>query len=69
VQSKVEEKPNIASLPKLRYSSDQQGQRGAYQNAFGITHSQDLLEVERAHIATVAFGARPFWVEHCEAAN
>jgi hypothetical protein len=31
------------------------------------THPDNLLKLERAHLATVEVGARPYWVEHCEA--
>jgi hypothetical protein len=64
VQSKVEAKPNIARLPKLRCgSSDQQGQgEETWQ-----TDSDNLLEVEDTHLALVVFGAHPFFVHDCEA--
>ena len=63
VARQVKEKPNIASLLKLRYSGGQQGQRETKDG----THSQNLLQLERPHIAAVVFGAGSFWVEHFEA--
>ncbi len=64
VQSKVEAKPNMASLPKLRWGAvrTDMGQRGEYIS----THSDDLLDVERAHIAPVEGGAGPLGVQHRE---
>ena len=32
----------------------------------GHTHSDNLLELEGAHLAPVEVGAGPFWVEHGE---
>ena len=28
-------------------------------------HFQNLLQLERLHLATIDFGTGPFWVEHC----
>ena len=28
------------------------------------THSDDLVELQSAHLATVEVGTRPYWVEH-----
>jgi hypothetical protein len=30
------------------------------------THSDNLVELEGAHLAPVVLGAGPFWVDHCE---
>jgi hypothetical protein len=65
VQSKVEEKPNIASLPKLRCGGGQQG-LVEIKDVIEGAYSDNLLKVERLHLATVQVGAGPFWVEHCE---
>ena len=62
VASKVEAKPNMASLPKLRWGSSQ------YRRATRAagTHPDDLLNVESLHLAAVEGRAGPFWVQHCE---
>jgi hypothetical protein len=65
VQSKVEEKPNIASLPKLRCGGGQQD-FGEIKDVIDGAYSDNLLNVERPHLATVRVGTGPFWVEHCE---
>jgi hypothetical protein len=32
----------------------------------GGTHSDNLVELQGAHLAAVEVGAGPFWVQHCE---
>jgi hypothetical protein len=63
VARQVEEKPNIASLSKLRFSS---GQASEIIDMIEGTHFQNLFQLKRPHLAAVVFGAGPFWVEHCE---
>jgi hypothetical protein len=61
VARQVEAKPNIARLLKLRCGSGQHGQR-----EIKDTHSDNLLQLERLHLATVVVGTGPFFLEHCE---
>ena len=59
--SKVEAKPNIASLLKLRWGSSQNRRIDC---TIGGTHPNNLVELEGAHLVAVEVGAGPFWVEH-----
>jgi hypothetical protein len=36
---------------------------------FKGTYSHNLPQIEHPHLAAVDIGARPFWIEHCEAAE
>jgi hypothetical protein len=59
VASRVEEKPNMASEPKLRW------RRSERSTMWGvITYSNDLLQLEGAHLLPVHGGAGPFCVQH-----
>jgi hypothetical protein len=64
VASKVEAKPNMESAWKLRCSSELERTQAGFWGA----HSDDLLQVERPHVAAVGVGAGPLWV-HCEVAE
>jgi hypothetical protein len=65
VASKVEAKPNMASLPKLRWGSGQRcGRKNGLHN-WG-TDSNNLLKIEVTHVAAVDRRAGPFWVQHRE---
>jgi hypothetical protein len=57
-QSKVEAKPNIASLSNLRWGSSQKG--GPARREMEGTHSDNLIQLEGAHFAAVDGGAGPF---------
>jgi hypothetical protein len=61
VERQVAEKPNIASLPKLRCDNGQPGQQEVKD-----AHSGNLLQLERLHLETVVLGAGPCFFRHCE---